>query len=111
MASVFQINKGVNRSIEFRGIKAQYLVFLAIGMVALLILCAAAFIAGLPPIAVIVIVVSAGYGLVVVAQRYSKQYGEHGFAKKLAQSRMPAFLTSSSRRIFFFTNEKGYEKK
>ncbi|WP_126247890.1 MULTISPECIES: DUF4133 domain-containing protein [Chitinophaga] len=111
MATVYQINKGVNRSIEFRGIKAQYLLFLAVGMVLLLLLCAIAFIAGIPAIPVVVAVVVAGYGLLVAVQRYSKRYGEHGLAKKLAQSRLPQHITTSSRSVFTSFNSRKYEKE
>lgn len=111
MATVYQINKGVNRSIEFRGIKAQYLLFLAVGMVLLLLLCAVAFIAGVPAIPAIVSVVVAGYALVVAVQRYSKRYGEHGLAKRLAQSRLPLYVTTSSRNVFTSFNSGYYEKE
>lgn len=111
MATVYQINKGVNRSIEFRGIRAQYLLFLAAGMVLLLLLCAMAFIAGIPAIPVIVAVVVAGYALVVAVQRYSKRYGEHGLAKKMAQSRLPRYVTATSRNVFTSFNSGNYEKE
>ncbi|WP_119079482.1 DUF4133 domain-containing protein [Chitinophaga alhagiae] len=100
MATVYQINKGVNRSIEFRGIKAQYLAILAAGMVALLLVSAVAFAAGTPAMIAIPVIVLAGYCLVTAVQRYSKRYGEHGLAKKAAQVRMPAYLTASSRKLF-----------
>ncbi|MDB5129720.1 DUF4133 domain-containing protein, partial [Mucilaginibacter sp.] len=36
----YQINKGINRPIEFKGLKAQYIGYLGSGLVALLILFA-----------------------------------------------------------------------
>ena len=36
--SVYQINKGINRSIEFKGLRAQYIWYLGGGVVALLIM-------------------------------------------------------------------------
>ncbi|MBD0288989.1 MAG: DUF4133 domain-containing protein, partial [Flavisolibacter sp.] len=38
--SVYQINKGINKPIEFKGFKAQYIWYLGGGLVALLILFA-----------------------------------------------------------------------
>jgi hypothetical protein len=38
--SVYQINKGINKPIEFKGLKAQYIWYLCGGLVALLILFA-----------------------------------------------------------------------
>ncbi|MBA4198951.1 MAG: hypothetical protein C0459_15510, partial [Chitinophaga sp.] len=45
--SVYQINKGINRSIEFKGLKAQYIWYLGGGLVVLLILFAILYISGL----------------------------------------------------------------
>ena len=38
--SVYSVNKGINKSIEFKGLKAQYIWYLGGGVVALLILFA-----------------------------------------------------------------------
>ncbi len=38
--SVYQINKGINQSIEFKGLKAQYIWYLGGGVIALLIIFA-----------------------------------------------------------------------
>lgn len=38
--TVFQINKGINRPIEFKGLKAQYILYFVVGVLALLILFA-----------------------------------------------------------------------
>ena len=38
--SIYQINKGINQSIEFKGLKAQYIWYLAGGLVILLIVFA-----------------------------------------------------------------------
>ena len=45
-SSVYQINKGINKPIEFKGLKAQYIWYLGGGLVALLILFAIIYIAG-----------------------------------------------------------------
>jgi hypothetical protein len=44
----YQINKGVNRPIEFRGLKAQYIYYLGSGLALLLIAFSVIYIAGLP---------------------------------------------------------------
>jgi len=38
--SIYQINKGINKPIEFKGLKAQYIWYLGGGLVALLVLFA-----------------------------------------------------------------------
>ncbi len=45
--SVYQINKGINKPVEFKGLKAQYIWYLGGGLVALLILFAIIYIVGI----------------------------------------------------------------
>jgi len=45
--SVYQINKGINKAIEFRGLKAQYIWYLAGGILLLMTLFAVLYIAGI----------------------------------------------------------------
>ena len=58
--NVLIINKGVNRPVEFRGLKAQYIWWLAGGILALLILFAGMYIAGINPFVCIGLVGVAG---------------------------------------------------
>jgi hypothetical protein len=44
----YSINKGVNRPIEFRGLKAQYIYYLAIGLAVLLVVFSLMYIAAVP---------------------------------------------------------------
>ena len=46
-STVFQINKGINRPIEFHGLKAQYILYFVIGILSLLILFAILYIIGI----------------------------------------------------------------
>ena len=46
MSSVYKINKGINKPIEFKGLKAQYIAYLAVGLITLLVLFAILYIAG-----------------------------------------------------------------
>lgn len=100
MSTVYEINKGINRSLEFRGIKAQYIVYLAMGLVFLLLFFAIIYIIGVNTYLCVIIVLGAGAGLFTTVQRFSKKYGEHGLIKKTAQARLPSFVTISSRKIF-----------
>jgi hypothetical protein len=45
--SIYKINKGINKSIEFKGLKAQYIWYLGGGLVVLLILFAIMYIIGI----------------------------------------------------------------
>jgi len=44
MSSIYQINKGVSKPIVFKGLKAQYIAYLAIGLVFLLVAFAVLYI-------------------------------------------------------------------
>jgi hypothetical protein len=110
MSAVYEINKGINRSIEFKGIKAQYIVYLAVGLVVLLLLFAIMYVIGINIYICVILIFSAGTALFTYVKRYSKKYGEHGLIKKAAQSRLPAYITSSSRNLFIQLSEVENEK-
>lgn len=98
--SVYQINKGINQSIEFRGLKAQYIWYLGSGVVGLLIVFAVMYIVGLPSFVCIGVVVIAGTFLVMRIYGMSNKYGEHGLMKALAHKQVPKVIKSRSRKIF-----------
>lgn len=99
--SVYQNHKNINQSIEFRGLKAQYIWYLGGGVVVLLILFAGMYILGLPPLVCVAIVLLLGTHLVLKIYRMSKTYGEHGLMKRLAQRQIPRVISSSTRTVFF----------
>ncbi|RWU08138.1 DUF4133 domain-containing protein [Pedobacter chitinilyticus] len=98
--SVYQINKGINQSIEFKGLKAQYIWYLGAGVVALLIVFAIMYIIGLPPLICVVIIGFLGTVLVVKIYGMSNKYGEHGLMKTLAQRSIPKAIRIRSRAKF-----------
>jgi len=100
MATVYEINKGINRSVEFKGIKAQYIIYLAVGLVLLLLLFALLYAIGVKLYVCIAIVVLGGVGFVMFIQHCSRVYGEHGLVKKMASKRLPSSIRSQSRKIF-----------
>jgi xanthosine utilization system XapX-like protein len=98
--SVYQINKGINQSIEFKGIKAQYIWYLGGGVVVLMILFAIMYIIGLPSIICIGLIGVLGTLLVVKIYKMSNQYGEYGLMKALAKKQIPKNIKVYSRRVF-----------
>lgn len=104
--SVYQINKGINQSIEFKGLKAQYIWYLGGGVVALLIVFAIMYIIGLPTYLCIGIILTAGAFLVMKIYGMSNKYGEYGLMKALARKQVPKLIKSRSRKIFIGTKEK-----
>src|SRR5215210_341249 len=100
--SVNSINKGINKSIEFKGLKAQYIWYLGGGIIALLILFAILYIIGINSFICIAIILTAGSVLTIKIYRLSNTYGEYGMMKKVARRNVPSVVKSVGRNIFFF---------
>lgn len=110
MASVYRINKGVSKPIVFKGLKAQYIAYLAVGLVFLLVLFAALYIAGLSLFVVLPLILSLGSGLFFTVFRLSHRFGEHGLGKFLAKRGLPKYVRFSSRRVFLSLKGGGHER-
>lgn len=98
--ALYQINKGINKPIEFKGLKAQYVAYLAIGLVLLLIGFAVMYILGISVLMSLIIISVLGSGLCYEVFRLSHKYGEHGLMKKSAKRYLPEHLKFSTRNIF-----------
>ena len=77
----FEINKGIGRSVEFKGLKAQYLFIFAGGLLGMFILVVVLYMIGVNQYICI------GLGILgatlIVWQTFSlnRKYGEHGLMK------------------------------
>ena len=100
--SVYSINKGINKSIEFKGLKAQYIWYFAAGVIALLILFAIMYIIGINSFVCIGIILTAGAVLTIKTYALSNTYGEYGMMKKLAKRSIPTVIRSKNRAVFLY---------
>jgi hypothetical protein len=100
MSSVYQVNKGINKAIEFRGLKAQYIGYLAGGLVALLLLYAVLYICGVNTWVCLMLVGGMGTTLLMTTFRLSHKYGQYGLLKKNAKRGLPDYLKFRSRKPF-----------
>ena len=98
--SVYQINKGINKSIEFKGLKAQYIWYLGGGLVAMMILFAVLYIAGVNSFVCVLLILAAGGGLFTWIYKLSNTYGEFGMMKKVAKRSIPKTIWAYSRKLF-----------
>ena len=98
---MYQINKGINRPIEFKGLKAQYIGYLGGGLVALLVLFAVLYLLGMAIYLCILIIAGLGSGLFYKVFELSHKYGEHGLMKRNARKYLPTYLKFRSRRLFY----------
>lgn len=100
MASVYHINKGVSKPIVFRGLKAQYIAYLAVGLVLLLLVFVLGYILGVPLFVLLPLVLVLGSGLFFSVFRLSHRFGEHGLMKYFAKRGLPSRIVFRSRRVF-----------
>jgi len=100
MSTVYKVNKGINQSVEFKGLKAQYIWYLGGGIILLLILFAGLFIIGLPSFLCVGLIGVLGTLLVVKTYSLSRKYGEHGMMKALARRQLPKNVKCYSRKVF-----------
>ena len=100
MNSVYQVNKGINKSIEFKGLKAQYIWYFGGGVICLLILFAIMYVIGINSLICIAVILLAGTGMVIKVYSLSNTYGEYGMMKKMARRSIPGKIRSGSRSVF-----------
>ena len=100
MTSVYGINKGINKPLEFKGLKAQYIWYLGAGLVALLILFAVLYICGVNTFVCLAVTLILGTVLFIYVYKLSHRYGEHGMMKTLAKKTIPKEVKSYSRKTF-----------
>jgi hypothetical protein len=98
--SVYKINKGINKSIEFKGLKAQYIWYLAAVIVGLLLLFAILYMIGVNSYISIGVIVLAGTCVFLWVYKLSNTYGEDGMKKKIAARSIPNVVKCHSRNQF-----------
>lgn len=95
MSSVYHINKGINKPVEFRGLKAQYIWWLGIGLCFLLLLFALMYICGVPVFISLLLIAILGTILFRYVYKLSRTHGEHGLMKKMAARSIPKSIKIS----------------
>lgn len=88
----YNINKGIGRTVEFKGLKAQYLFIFAGGLLGILIFVMILYMANVNPY--ICLFLGAGGASLIVWQTFSlnKKHGEHGLMKIGARKRHPKYI-------------------
>lgn len=100
MSSVYQINRGVNQPVMFKGLKAQYIWYLGGGLVVLLIGFAILYICGVNMFVCLGIITITGSILFRKVYSMSRKYGEHGLMKKMGKRGVPELIKNNSRKVF-----------
>jgi hypothetical protein len=102
---IYQINKGVNRPLEFKGIRGVYIKVMGAGLVILFILFVILFTAGCNTYALCAIILPAGAFLFLGVIRMSKKYGENGLLKMLAKRQLPKCIKTKTSKLFFLSGK------
>ena len=97
---VYTINKGVNRPIEFRGLKAQYIYHLVGTVIGVVLGFAVLYIAGVSPYICLPLTLGLGGFFVRRVYRMSRTYGQYGLMKRSARKNVPGALRARSRKCF-----------
>lgn len=102
------INKGIGKSVEFKGLKSQYLFIFAGGLLAVFVVFVIMYMAGLDQWVCIGFGVVAASALVWLTFNLNAKYGEHGLMKMLAKRQHPRYLINrkNSRRLFCLPKKK-----
>lgn len=104
----YPINKGIGASVEFKGLKAQYLFIFAGGLLLLFILFVIMYMVGINQWFCIGFGVLAASVLVWQTFRLNALYGEHGLMKLGAVGSHPRYLINRRRisRLFKLKRRK-----
>lgn len=88
----YNINKGIGRTVEFKGLKAQYLFIFAGGLLGTLIFVMILYMAGVN--SYICLLLGAGGASLIIWLTFSlnRKYGEHGLMKVGARKRHPRYI-------------------
>jgi Domain of unknown function (DUF4133) len=98
--SVYKINKGVNQSLVFKGLKAQYIWWLGGGIMGLMFVFSILCIVDINAFICVALILIAGLCLFLQVYKISNKYGERGMMKKMAKKRIPSCIKSHSRKHF-----------
>lgn len=93
----YAINKGVGRSVEYKGLKAQYLFIFAGGLLAVFVVFVIMYICGISQWVCIGFVAVAASALVWLTFHLNAKYGQYGLMKLAAVKYHPRYIINRLR--------------
>ena len=88
----YNINKGIGKSVEFRGLKSQYLFIFTGGLLAVFVVFIILYMAGVSQLFCIAFGLIAASVLVWLTFDLNTRYGESGLMKLMAKKQHPHYL-------------------
>lgn len=105
----YNVNKGIGKSVEFKGLKSQYLFIFAGGLLAVFVVFVILYMAGVDQWICIGFGVIAASALVWLTFNLNAKYGEYGLMKVLAKRQHPRYLINRKNSRRFFHRQKRKE--
>lgn len=105
----YPINNGIGRSVEFKGLKAQYLFIFCGGLLAVFVLFVVMYMAGVPQGICIGFGIVSASVLVWFTFHLNGKYGEHGLMKLGASRSHPRYIINRKAVSRLFTHQKRKE--
>lgn len=102
----YTINKGIGRPVEFKGLKAQYLVIFAVGLLIVFFLFIILFMMGVAQWFCISFGIVAATVLVWLTFKLNRKYGQFGLMKLYANSLHPHFIIHRKAIFRLFSHKK-----
>ena len=90
----WEINKGVGRTVEFKGLKAQYLFLFAGGLLAVFILVVILYLCGVSQIVCLIMGIVGATLVVWQTFAMNRKYGQYGLMKLGAVRMHPRYLVN-----------------
>ncbi|SHM54297.1 DUF4133 domain-containing protein [Myroides odoratimimus] len=90
----YSINKGIGASVEFKGLKAQYLFYFAGALLGNLFLVMVLYMAGVNNLICLILGLSTSGYLVYKVFSLNKKYGQYGLLKLQARKYFPRYIIS-----------------
>ena len=100
------INKGIGKSVEFKGLKSQYLFIFAGGLLAVFVVFVIMYMAGVDQWVCIGFGVIAASALVWLTFNLNAKYGENGLMKLMAKRQHPRYLINRKIPYRLFRKKK-----
>jgi len=100
MHKSYEINKGINKSILFKGLQGQYIAYLAAAAFALLLLYAVLYMLKVNTFLSLAVTVFLGGVCTLLIYHMNSTFGEHGLSKALAKRKIPHAVRSRSAVCF-----------
>lgn len=95
--SSYNINKGIGKRAEFKGLKSQYLFVFTGGLLGIFIIFVIMYMIGIDQWVCIGFGVIAASVLVWITFKLNEKYGEHGLMKLGAKKRHPRYIINRKR--------------